>query len=140
MTIEQIAAAERDLVADTRAAIANWKSTGRVIDAARSGVLANERALVGIRAEVNNGMRPLLDLLNAEQELLNAQVTQVTAERDAYVAGFASLAAMGRAETRSLNFDRSDEHTSESQTLMRISYIDFCSEKIQSTTTHLYSI
>lgn len=107
MTIEQIAAAERDVVADTRAAFANWKSTGRVIDAARSGVLANERALVGIRAEVNNGMRPLLDLLNAEQELLNAQVTQVTAERDAYVAGFALLAAMGRAEARSLNFDTS---------------------------------
>src|SRR3546814_14788444 len=52
-------------------------------------------------------MRPLLDLLNAEQELLNAQVTQVTAERDAYVAGFALLAAMGRAEARSLNFDPS---------------------------------
>src|SRR3546814_3286056 len=109
MTIEQIAAAERDVVADTRAAFANWKSTGRVIDAARSGVLANERALVGIRAEVNNGMRPLLDLLNAEQELLNAQVTQVTAERDAYV--------------------RSEEHTSELQSLMRISYAVFCLKK-----------
>src|SRR3546814_5436305 len=68
---------------------------------------SNERALVGIRAEVNNGMRPLLDLLNAEKELLNAQVTQVTAERDAYVAGFALLAAMGRAEARSLHFDTS---------------------------------
>ena len=105
LTIEQIASAERDVVADTRASYANWKSTGRVIDAARGGVQANERALVGIRAEVNNGLRPLLDLLNAEQELLNAQVTEVTAERDAYVAGFALLAAMGRAEARNLNFD-----------------------------------
>src|SRR3546814_13338204 len=70
---------------------------------------SNERALVGIRAEVNNGMRPLLDLLNAEQELLNAQVTQVTAERDAYV--------------------RSEEHTSELQSLMRISYAVFCLKK-----------
>src|SRR3546814_20690257 len=105
MTIEQIAAAERDLVADTRAAIANWKSTGRVIDAARSGVLANERALVGIRAEVNNWMRPLLDLRNAEQELLNDQVTPVTTERDASFAVFALLAAMVRAVGCGLNFD-----------------------------------
>ena len=105
VTIEQIAAAERDVVADTRASYANWMSARRVIDAARSGVQANERALTGIRAEVNNGLRPLLDLLNAEQELLNAQVTVVTAERDAYVAGFALLAAMGQAEARTLNFD-----------------------------------
>ena len=107
MTLEQIAAAERDVVADTRSTFANWKSTSRVIDAARAGAQANERALIGIRAEVNSGLRPLLDLLNAEQELLNAQVTEVTAQRDAYVAGFALLAAIGRAEARNLNFDTS---------------------------------
>jgi outer membrane protein len=105
MTIEQIAAAERDAVAETRSAFANWRSTSRVIDAARNGVRANERALTGIRAEVKNGLRPLLDQLNADQELLNAEVTLVTAERDAYVAGFALLAAMGRAEARHLDFD-----------------------------------
>ena len=76
-----------------------------MIDAARSGVQANERALVGIRAEVNNGLRPLLDLLNAEQELLNSEVLLVTARRDAYVAGFALLNAMGRAEMRDLGLD-----------------------------------
>src|SRR3546814_2755827 len=41
------------------------------------------------------------------QELLNSQVTLVTAERDAYVAGFAILAAIGQAEARNLNFDSS---------------------------------
>lgn len=107
VTVEQIAAAERDAVAETRSAFANWRSTSRVIDAARSGVRANERALVGIRAEVKNGLRPLLDQLNADQELLNAEVTLVTAERDAYVAGFALLAAMGRAEARHLDFETS---------------------------------
>src|SRR3546814_3137794 len=65
MTIEQIAAAERDVVADTRAAFANWKSTGRVIDAARSGVLANERALVGIRAEEIGRAHVLTPVTNA---------------------------------------------------------------------------
>lgn len=107
MSAEQIIAAERDAVAETRSAFANWQSAQRIISAARSGVEANERALKGIKAETDSGLRPLLDQLNAEQELLNAQVTMVTAERDAYVAGFALLAAMGRAEAKNLNFESS---------------------------------
>ena len=38
-----------------------------------------------------------MDVLNAEQELLNSQVALVTAKRDAYVAGFQLLNAMGQA-------------------------------------------
>jgi outer membrane protein len=47
----------------------------------------------------------VLDVLNAEQELLNSQVQLVTARRDAYVAGFALLNAMGMAEVEDLNLD-----------------------------------
>ena len=50
-------------------------------------------------------MQTILDILNAEQELLNSQVTLVTARRDAYVAGFALIAAMGNAEARDLGLD-----------------------------------
>lgn len=103
--IEQTMEAERDVVAETRSSYATWRSAQRVTEAARGGVSANERALEGIRAETDVGLRPLLDLLNAEQELLNAQVTLVTAERDAYVAGFALLAAMGWAEARNLDLE-----------------------------------
>ena len=102
--VERVVAAERDVVADTRAAYATWRSAERVIGTSERGVLANSKALAGLRAEVGAGLRPLLDRLNAEQELLNAEVTLVTARRDAYVAGFALLAAMGRAEARDLNF------------------------------------
>ncbi len=105
IAIEQVAEAERNVVAETRSAYATWRSAQRVTQAAQNGVRANERALEGIRAETNVGLRPLLDLLNAEQELLNAQVTLVTAERDAYVAGFALLAAMGWAEARNLDLE-----------------------------------
>lgn len=105
VAIEQVTEAERSVVAETRSAYATWRSAQRVTEAALNGVRANERALEGIRAETNVGLRPLLDLLNAEQELLNAQVTLVTAQRDAYVAGFALLAAMGWAEARNLNFE-----------------------------------
>jgi outer membrane protein len=44
-------------------------------------------------------------VLNAEQEYLNAQVALVTAQRDQYVAGFALLNAMGRAESTTLNLE-----------------------------------
>ena len=47
----------------------------------------------------------MIEVLNAEQEYLNAQVLLVTAQRDRYVAGFALLNAMGQAEARDLNLD-----------------------------------
>ena len=95
------------VVAETRSSFATMRAAERVVGAAQRGVEANSRALAGIKAQVNAGLRPLLDQLNAEQELLNAQVTLTTARRDAYVAGFALLAAMGQAEARNLNFDSS---------------------------------
>jgi outer membrane protein len=68
-------------------------------------VSANSLALEGTRAEQTVGTRNVLDVLNAEQELLNSQVALVTARRDAYVAGFALLNAMGQAEAEDLNLD-----------------------------------
>ena len=58
-----------------------------------------------MRAENTVGNRTILDILNAENELLNAQVQLVTAKRNAYVAGFNLLAAMGKAEARDLGLD-----------------------------------
>ena len=63
---------------------------------------AAELSLEGVRAENSIGNRTILDVLNAEQELISAQVQLLTARRNAYVAGFSVLAAMGRAEARDL--------------------------------------
>ena len=68
-------------------------------------VKANELALEGARAENSVGTRTILDVLNAEQELLNSQVALVTARREAYVAGFQLLNAMGQAEADDLGLD-----------------------------------
>src|SRR6185369_8739668 len=57
------------------------------------------------RAEQTVGTRNVLDVLNAEQELLNSQVLLVTARRDAYVAGFELLNAMGQAEADDLGLE-----------------------------------
>src|SRR3546814_7535535 len=109
---------ERRVVAEVRAAYSRYQATQVVIQSSRAAVAANELALEGVRAENSVGTRNVLDVLNAEQELLNSRVQLVTAQRDAYVAGFTLLAAMGRA--------RSEEHTSELPSLMRISYDVFC--------------
>jgi outer membrane protein len=98
-------AAERDAIAQTRASYASWKASQEVIIASERAVAANALSLEGVRAENSVGNRTILDILNAEQELLNSQVQLVTARRNAYVAGFSLLAAMGRAEARDLGLD-----------------------------------
>lgn len=103
--IEQATATERQVIASTRSAYAIWRSSLQVIQSAEAAVSANRLSLEGVRAENSVGNRTILDILNAEQELLNSQVTLVTARRDAYVAGFALLAAMGQAEARDLGLD-----------------------------------
>ena len=96
---------ERSVVAQTRAAFASYQASLEAIESNQIAVNANTLALEGTRAEQTVGTRNVLDVLNAEQELLNSQVALVTARRDAYVAGFALLNAMGQAEAEDLNLD-----------------------------------
>ncbi|QLC21334.1 TolC family outer membrane protein [Parasphingopyxis sp. CP4] len=103
--METVIATERAVVADVRAAFSRYRATLQVIDATQTAVEANELALEGVRAENSVGLRTILDILNAEQELLNSQVDLVTARRNAYVAGFNLLAAMGQAEAQDLGLD-----------------------------------
>ncbi len=104
-TIEQGVAIERAVIAQTRSAWAAWQASEQVIRANEQAVAANSLSLEGVRAENSVGTRSILDILNAEQELLNAQVQLVSAQRNAYVAAFTLLAAMGRAEARHLGLD-----------------------------------
>jgi outer membrane protein len=102
---EQVVGTERAVVQAARAAFATYDAAQRAIQANTVAVRANELALEGNRAEQGVGTRTVLDVLNAEQELLNAQVALVTAKRDAYVAGFQLLNAMGQAEAQDLGLD-----------------------------------
>ena len=65
------------------------------IASAEAEVSANTLALEGVRRENQVGTRTTLDVLNAEQELLNAKVNLANAERDKRAATFALLAASG---------------------------------------------
>lgn len=102
---ERAIGVERVTIAQTRASYSAYQAAQEVIVSSQRAVSANQLSLEGVRAENTVGNRTILDILNAEQELLNSQVTLVTARRNAYVAGFTLLAAMGRAEARDLGLD-----------------------------------
>jgi outer membrane protein len=103
--LEQVVGTERAVVQVARAAFASYEAAQRAIQAETVAVQANELALEGNRAEQSVGTRTIIEVLNAEQELLNSQVALVTAKRDAYVAGFQLLNAMGQAEAQNLGLD-----------------------------------
>jgi len=64
--------------------------------AAQSQVTSSEVALNGVREEARVGQRTTLDVLNAQQALVNARVALVTAQHDRVVASYNVLSAVGR--------------------------------------------
>jgi outer membrane protein len=66
------------------------------VDSTQAQVQAAEIALNGVREEARVGQRTTLDVLNAQQELVNARVSLVGAQRDRVVASYTLLASIGR--------------------------------------------
>jgi len=66
------------------------------IESTRNQVTAAEAALNGVREEARLGQRTTLDVLNAQQELVNARIAVVGSQRDRLVNSYALLAAIGR--------------------------------------------
>jgi len=66
------------------------------VSSAQAQVSASEIALNGVREEAKAGQRTTLDVLNAQQALVNARVALVTAQHDRVVASYAVLNAVGR--------------------------------------------
>lgn len=103
--LETVVATERDVISTVRTAFANWQASIAIIESNQAAVAAADLSLEGVRAENTVGNRTILDILDAQQELFRAQVQLVTARRNAYVAGFNLLAAMGHAEARDLGLE-----------------------------------
>ncbi len=70
---------------------------------AQAQVTASEIALNGVREEAKAGQRTTLDVLNAQQALVNARIALVQAQHDRVVASYAVLAAVGRLSPQVLN-------------------------------------
>lgn len=104
-TLEQEIGVERDVIASVRSSYASWRAANDIITMNQTAVDAAALSLEGVRAENTVGNRTILNILDAEQELLRAQVQLVAARRNAYVAGFNLLSAMGRAQAQDLGLD-----------------------------------
>lgn len=98
----EIYQAER--VAQEQALVAwdNYRASKGQILSSEAQVRANEIALEGVRQEAYVGSRTTLDVLNAEQELLNSRVALVRAQRNERVAAYTLLQSIGRLTARDL--------------------------------------
>jgi outer membrane protein TolC len=110
---KQVASQRRIQLEETRRAVraqatSSWEAlqvTLARISQFEAQVEANTTALQGTREQARVGARILLDVLNAEQELLDAQVSLEVARRDSFVAGLQVLSSVGRLTARDLNLD-----------------------------------
>src|SRR6201981_1520958 len=73
------------------------------VSSSQSQVTASEVALNGVREEAKAGQRTTLDVLNAQQALVNARVALVTAQHDRVVASYSVLSAIGRLSPQVMN-------------------------------------
>ena len=73
------------------------------VQSAQAQVTASEIALNGVREEAKAGQRTTLDVLNAQQALVNARVALVTAQHDRVVASYSVLDKIGRLSPQVLN-------------------------------------
>jgi outer membrane protein len=78
------------------------KAAAATIQAASDAVTAQRVALDGVRQEAQVGTRTTLDVLDAQNELVNAQVALANARRDRIVAGYQLVAAIGRMTAQDL--------------------------------------
>lgn len=92
----------RAVVENAASAFEDYKTALAQIESLRSEVNSAEIALDGVQQEATVGARTVLNVLDAEQELLDAQVSLVTADRNAIVAAFSLLAALGRLTAQDL--------------------------------------
>lgn len=102
-------ALERDVISRVRTSYAAWRLALAFGADATAAIAANERALKGARAEYEVGMRTVLEVLDLERELLNSRVASATGERNAFVASFVLLTAMGLSDFRAFGIvERAD--------------------------------
>lgn len=100
--LREIEQARAQAQADVVAAWGRVMAARAQIESDQSQVRANKIALNGVREEEKVGQRTVLDVLDAEQELLDSQVNLVTTQRERVVATFTLLAAIGRLNVAAL--------------------------------------
>jgi len=98
-------AAEREIMEFVRNAWESYREANARIISTLSQLEANEIALDGVRQEQDVGSRTILDVLDAEQEFLDARVNNARAVRDRTVSAFNLLSSMGQLNASDLGLE-----------------------------------
>ena len=96
---------EREVIEVVRNTWEGYREATARIASSEDQVTANDIALEGVRQESEVGSRTTLDVLDAEQELLDSRVSLVRAQRDQSVAAYTLLAAIGKLTAEELQLD-----------------------------------
>ena len=100
-----LAEEERRAQEQARQSWADLQSASAQIVSVEAEVAAQEIAYEGVQQEAQVGSRTVLDVLDAEQELLDARVDLVVAQRNEIVAAYELLQAIGRLTAQDLGLD-----------------------------------
>src|SRR5690242_15529910 len=93
------------------AAISAWvanEGAKIAVSAAESEVRAATVALAGVQKEAAGGQRTTVDVLNAQQDLIQAKARLIGAQRDRVIASYTLLSAIGRLDVKTLNLNVPD--------------------------------
>ena len=101
----QIAEARKRAKQQARSAWARLQAARAERREGEQQVEAAEAALTGVEQELQVGARTVLDVLDAEQELFNAEVERARVRRDLVVASYRVYSAIGQLTARSLQLD-----------------------------------
>ncbi len=115
---ENVEVANRQAIDSATSAWQAFQAAQATIQSNEATEKADEIAFEGVSKEQQVGGRTILDVLNAEQELLNAQVAVVTAQRNTVVAAYQVLTATGALTARALGlkvalYDPQDHYDSD---------------------------
>ena len=97
-----VEAARRNVIETSSKAFTAWTTARAQAEALEAEVASAEIALEGVEQEALVGARTVLDVLDAEQERLSAQVRLVRASRDTFVAAYTLLSALGKLTAKNL--------------------------------------
>ena len=95
--------ARRSAMEQAALAFNTLQSANAQRESLQAAIRASEIALEGVRQEASVGSRTVIEVLNAEQDLLNSQVSLVNSDRNALVAAYQLLSAVGRLTAPRLN-------------------------------------
>ncbi|MEP2427093.1 MAG: TolC family protein, partial [Tateyamaria sp.] len=94
---------QRQVSQDVGSAYAGLAAQQASLRASEERIRAARIAFEGVREEATLGARTTLDVLDAEQELLDAETSRISTQANLYVAAYVVLQATGRLTARDLS-------------------------------------